>query len=586
MLKRFFVSMLGTIAGIWFSILLFVIAGIAITAAIIGASSTTADIKDNSILYLRLEGDIIECTQTQNFMDLVRDFKSDGLTLKDMITSIRLAATDRKIKGIYIDAAGSSMGVASRQELLEALREFKESGKWIYAYADNFAQGDYLVSSIADKIILNPVGDVDIHGVGMQSPFFKGLLDKLGVKMQVVKVGTYKSAVEPFILDSMSEPARQQNQIYVDSIWNFYATTVAHNRDVTPAVVSAWADSLTFAWTAEHAVSSQIVTETAYRRTVEDMLRDLTDVDRGNDLRLVSPAAYMESHKNKLASASDKHIAVLYAVGDIVDSGEGGIVGSTMVPQILDLADDDDVAALVLRVNSGGGSAFASEQIWEALEYFKSKDKPLYVSMGDYAASGGYYISCGADRIYADATTLTGSIGVFGMIPDLSGLVTGKLGVTFSTVASSPNATFMTVTGPMTAGQKASMQRHVEDTYDLFTSRVAEGRGMSVDSVKAIAEGRVWIGSSALELGLVDKLGSLNDAVSELASEIDLDPHQWVAYPDVKNDLLERLLEETSQLQSKGGITLDSEMLRWLLVAKRISDMEPVQARMPEIVIR
>ena len=316
------------------------------------------------------------------------------------------------------------------------------------------------------------------------------------------------------------------------------------------------------------------------------MLRDLTDVDRGNDLRLVSPAAYMESHKNKLASASDKHIAVLYAVGDIVDSGEGGIVGSTMVPQILDLADDDDVAALVLRVNSGGGSAFASEQIWEALEYFKSKDKPLYVSMGDYAASGGYYISCGADRIYADATTLTGSIGVFGMIPDLSGLVTGKLGVTFSTVASSPNATFMTVTGPMTAGQKASMQRHVEDTYDLFTSRVAEGRGMSVDSVKAIAEGRVWIGSSALELGLVDKLGSLNDAVSELASEIDLDPDQWVAYPDVKNDLLERLLEETSQLQSKGGITLDSEMLRWLLVAKRISDMEPVQARMPEIVIR
>ena len=443
-----------------------------------------------------------------------------------------------------------------------------------------------LITSPRETTSCNPVGDVDIHGVGMQSPFFKGLLDKLGVKMQVVKVGTYKSAVEPFILDSMSEPARRQNQIYVDSIWNFYATTVAHNRDVTPAVVSAWADSLTFAWTAEHAVSSQIVTETAYRRTVEDMLRDLTDVDRGNDLRLVSPAAYMESHKNKLASASDKHIAVLYAVGDIVDSGEGGIVGSTMVPQILDLADDDDVAALVLRVNSGGGSAFASEQIWEALEYFKSKDKPLYVSMGDYAASGGYYISCGADRIYADATTLTGSIGVFGMIPDLSGLVTGKLGVTFSTVASSPNATFMTVTGPMTAGQKASMQRHVEDTYDLFTSRVAEGRGMSVDSVKAIAEGRVWIGSSALELGLVDKLGSLNDAVSELASEIDLDPDQWVAYPDVKNDLLERLLEETSQLQSKGGITLDSEMLRWLLVAKRISDMEPVQARMPEIVIR
>lgn len=259
MLKRFFISLLGTVAGIWLSILLLVIGCIVVVGAILSASSAVTDIKDKSILYLRLEGDIIECTETQNFMDFIRDFKSEGQTLSQMLSAVRLAANDKKIKGIYIDAAGSSMGVASRQELIEALKDFKESGKWIYAYADNFAQGDYLVSSVADKIFLNPVGNVDIRGVGMQTPYFKGLLDKLGIKVQIVKVGTYKSAVEPFILDAMSEPARRQNQVYIDSIWNYCASTIADNRDVTPATVSAWADSLTFAWTAEHADRKSVV---------------------------------------------------------------------------------------------------------------------------------------------------------------------------------------------------------------------------------------------------------------------------------------------------------------------------------------
>ncbi|MDE5593985.1 MAG: signal peptide peptidase SppA [Muribaculaceae bacterium] len=585
MLKRFFISMLGTIAGIWIAITIFIIGGIAIVAAAIGSSSKANVVDDKSILYLNLTGDITERLEEQNFVDFVRDFESHGQSLEQMLTSIRLAANYRKISGIYIDAAGSGMGVASRQELIEALEQFKESGKWIYAYADNYSEGDYLVASVADKIFLNPVGNVDIHGVGMQTPFFTGLLDKLGVKIQVVKVGTYKSAVEPFILTSMSEAARRQNQVYVDSIWNFYANTIAANRDVTPATVSAWADSLTFAWTAEHAADSRIVTETRYRRSVEDMLRSLTDVDSDDDLRLVTPEAYLEANAKKLSSASKDHIAVLYAVGDIVESGDGGIVGSTMVPQIIKLADDDNVAALVLRVNSGGGSAFASEQIWEALEYFKSTGKPFYVSMGDYAASGGYYISCGADRIFADETTLTGSIGVFGMIPDLSGLVTGKLGITFSTVASSPNATFMSLTQPMTPEQLKAMQSYVEDTYDKFTTRVADGRNMSVDSVKAIAEGRVWIGSSAVELGLVDELGSLDATVKAIADEVGLADDAWVAYPEIKNDFIERLLEQTSQLKAQ-GIILDPEIVKYLVAAKRITELEPVQARMPEIIIR
>lgn len=575
--------MLGTIAGLWIAILIFVIGCFIVAGAIFGSDKAANKISDHSILYLKLEGEIPERAVDQNFMQFVRNYENNTTTLEAMLTSVRLAAKDKNIDGIYIDAAGSSLGVASRQELIEALDAFKQSGKWIYAYADGYTQSDYLVSTVADKIILNPVGNVDIRGVGMNTPFFTGLLDKLGIKVQVVKVGTYKSAVEPFILTSMSDAARLQNQIFVDSIWNFYSTTVADNIGVTKDRVSAWADSLTFAWTAQHNVDARIVTEVAYRRNVEDMLRDLTEVDHDKDLKLVSPLDYVAANGDKLASALKDHIAVLYAVGDIVDSGDDGIVGEKMVSQIISLADNDKVKALVLRVNSGGGSAFASEQIWEALEYFKSKDKPFYVSMGDYAASGGYYISSGADCIYADQTTLTGSIGVFGMIPDLSGLITGKLGVTFSTVASNPNATFMSLTSPMTAKQRNSMQSYVDDTYETFTSRVAQGRHMSVDSVKMIAEGRVWIGSDALRLGLVDRLGSLDSAIKDIAGKAGLKDDQYVSYPDVKTDFIERLLEETSRVETFGGMVLDAEAIEYLMAVKRLREMSPIQARMPQI---
>lgn len=584
MLKRFFISLLGSVAGFWLSFILlfFVIATIA--SAVLAKTENTAKVEKNSILYLNLTGDIAERQQDQSFFEMIEEMKDEkSQTLCDMLTAIRHAANDQNIEGIYINAGGASMGTASRQELIEALNDFKESGKWIYAYGDNYTQGDYLIASVADKIYLNPVGNVDIHGVGMQTPYFTGLLDKLGIKVQVVKVGTYKSAVEPYILTSMSEAARRQNSIYVDSIWNFYANTIGANRDVAPAEVSAWADSLTFAWIADKDIEKNIITATAYRRNVEDMLRDLNDLDREDKLPLVTPADYVAAMKT--VSSDDSHIAVLYAAGEIVESGEGGIVGKTMAPQIIKLADDDNVKALVFRVNSGGGSAFASEQIWEALEYFKSTGKPFYVSMGDFAASGGYYISCGADRIFADATTLTGSIGVFGMIPDFSGLVTDKLGVTFSTVASSPNATFMSLTKPMTPYQTKAMQSYVEDTYDVFTSRVADGRHISVDSVKAIAEGRVWVGATALEIGLVDELGSLDDAIKAIAEEVDLDADKIVNYPKVSNDFMEKLLEQSSRMTELQGMALDPETIKYMMTVRRLRDMSPIQARMPEFTI-
>ncbi len=586
MLKKFFISMLGTIAGLWIAAILLFFTGLVALGIAMGKSDESTNVKDKSILYLNLSGEIIERSQSESFMTMIQNFENEPQTLEDMLKAVRLAADDKKIEGIYINAAGSSMGIASREELAEALAAFKESGKWVYAYADNYAQGDYLLSTFADKVYLNPVGNVDIRGIGTSTPFFTGLLDKLGIKVQVVKVGTYKSAVEPFILTSMSEAARRQNQVFVDSIWDYYSNTVAANRSVTPATVSAWADSLTFAWTADHDVDAGIVTEKRYRREVEDMLRDLTDVDAGKSLRLVTPKNYVASRSGDLGDSSGDHIAVLYAVGDIVDSGDEGIVGQTIVPQIIGLADNEKVSGLVLRVNSPGGSAFASEQIWEALNYFKSKGKPFYVSMGDYAASGGYYISCGADCIYADATTLTGSIGVFGMIPDFSGLVTGKLGVTFSDVSSSPNATFMSLMQPLTEQQRASMQRYVEDTYDVFTGRVAEGRHMSVDSVKAIAEGRVWIGSSAVELGLVDHIGSLHACIEAIADSLGMEPSQYVSYPDVSNDFMNKLLEESQRLESAAGAVLDRDAVEAIMAVRRLREMNPLQARMPDLVIR
>ncbi len=585
MFKRFFVSLLGTIAGIWISVISVVIIGSVCVGIMLSGDKKTAAVEKNSVLYIDLTGDIIEREANADFMTMLSRVEQKPQTLEDIVKSIQLSANDKKIEGIYIKCGGSSLGVASREEMMQALRRFKESGKWIYAYGDAISQGDYLLASAADEIYLNPVGNVNIRGIGSLTPFFTGLLDKLGVKVQVVKVGTYKSAVEPFILKEMSEAARLQNKVYIDSIWSYYATTIADNRSIAPARVSAWADSLTYAWTAEECITAGVITRSAYGREFDKILKAKSGIKEDDDIRLVSPSEYIAYNSSEFGDASDKHIAVYYAVGDIVDSGSEGIVGKTVVKDIVDLADDDNVEGLVLRVNSPGGSAFASEQIWEALQYFKSKDKPFYVSMGDYAASGGYYISCGADSIYADKTTLTGSIGVFGMIPDFSGFVTGKLGVTFSEVASSPNAAFMSLVEPMTPYQLGAMQKSVNEIYELFTSRVAEGRGMAVDSVKAIAEGRVWVGSSAVSLGLVDRIGSLTDCINDMADNLSLRHDQYVSYPSVDSDIFKALMNETGRLDV-AGMAFDKETLKALHAVKRLREAAPVQARMPEIEIR
>lgn len=581
MLKKFFISLLGSFAGVWIAIFVCVFAGFAFVGALVAAGSAGQRVESHSVLYLDLSKNIPDHTQGTDVISLLQDAESDGDSLIDIIESLRRAASDDRIEGVYINAAGSTAGFATREEILDALRLFKKSGKWIYAYADSYSQADYLLASVADEIFLNPMGSVDVHGICSQVPFFTGLLQKLGVKVQVVRVGTYKSAVEPFTAEGMSPASRLQTQVLVDSLWTFYTGALAENHNIPVKTTNMWADSI---WAVRRAADfvGTGVTATKYRREVEDLLREKTDMAEDSHVRLVTPTEYMA--EQGYADASKDHVAVLFALGDITDDVQrgGGIAGATMVPAILDLADDDHVRGLVFRVNSGGGSAFASEQIWEAIEYFKSKDKPVYVSMGDYAASGGYYISCGADCIYADHTTLTGSIGVFGLIPDFSGLTEGLLGLKFEQVSSGPNADFGTTMKPLSAQQMAALQTSVENTYRTFTTRVADGRDLPQDSVDAIGQGRVWTGGAALRLGLVDRIGGLNTAISDMVSKLGLDRKDIVLYPETENDLLAQIVLNMQESAS-AAFPYDRDARKAFIFVEYLRGCARVQARMNPI---
>lgn len=584
MLKKFFISMLGTIAGLWISILIGIVVIICIISSLVASNMPDVKLTDKSILYINLDGSVAERHQPGDLLQLLQDSETDGDSFVDMLDAITLAANDGKICGLYIVGGMPEIGSASREELLEAVRKFRKSGKWVIAYGDTYVQPAYQIASVADAVYLNPMGGVDVHGVATMNIFFTGLLDKLGIKVHIVRVGTYKSAVEPFFAKEMSPASRLQTQAMVDTVWSVMSDDIAVNRGVGLAEVTAWADSIISCWPAQRTLDAGAVTALEYRRKVEDVLRGKIGIERDEDLPLVTAAEYMQTRK--AVDPEKDHLAVLFAVGDIVDTGEGGIVGDVMTPEIIRLADDEHVKGLVLRVNSGGGSAFASEQIWEALEYFKSTGKPFYVSMGDVAASGGYYISCGADRIYADRTTLTGSIGVFGMVPDLSGLFTGHLGLTFSTVKSNPNAIPLNIYGEMSEQQLAALQASVDDIYDTFTRRVADGRGIPQDSVKRIAEGRVWVGGKALEIGLVDELAGLRKAVADAASKAGVDADDVIYYPEIEEDFMMQLLREARGSVSYAGMSVDGAALRMMRLVQYFSRMNPVQARMSPVEIR
>jgi protease-4 len=595
MFKKIIAAFIGSLAAIWVSSILMSILSIIMLLMVVGASAASTQIEEDSILYIDLSGTINDRQANRSIQDLIMGDSEVAQNLDEILTAIDYAGSDAKISGIYINCGGSSLGYGSREELAAALKKFKEkSGKWIYAYADSYSQSDYYVASTATKMFLNPVGTVNIQGLSSNIPFFKNALDKLGVEMQIVKVGTFKSAVEPYILTEASEPSRMQTKVYLDAIWNNITSTISENRKVSSKSINFWADSIYSVAPAKTMVEAHAVNALKYRRDVEKMLRNLTYTEQDEALPLVSPSDYLLANSRPQRKAeqqidSEAHIAVLYAVGDISDAGNEGIVGNTMVNQVIALADDESVTGLVLRVNSPGGSAFASEQIWEALQYFKSKKKPLYVSMGDYAASGGYYISCGADRIFADANTLTGSIGIFGMIPNIKTLLNDKVGVNFTTVQTNPNANFPAITQPMTAEQHAAMQRNVEQGYKLFTKHVSDGRNIPLERVLEIAEGRVWDGQTALKLKLVDEIGGLDAAIAAMAKKLKTSKYNYISYPKVKLSRLEQIMAQSGQFDAVLNIDgLNSEEAKQCLqMLRRVQGCTGgMQARMEDVVLK
>ena len=579
-------SFLGTVAGIFVSGFLISIGLFILTVLAIVSSATHSEysVKDKSILYLDLSREIVEQPAS---LDIMAKLTKDGPSadvLYNIIDAIDAAADDDRIKGIFIDANGSSAGTAQRKAIIDALRRFKKSGKWIYSYGDYYSQGDYYIAaSASDSLYINPLASVDIHGLGGRMMFFKNLLDKIGVEMQVVKVGTYKSAVEPFILTEPSAASIEQQQLYLGNLWKDIRASIAKGRKVSADSVNAWANSFSFTFDATQIIRKRIADASAYRHEFIDKLKELTDIDKDDDLRLVTPAQYITSKSHKSHKTT---IAVLYASGDITESGKDGIASDRLVPEILELAENDDIDGLILRVNSGGGSAFASEQIWEALGEFKEMTgKPFYVSMSDYAASGGYYISCGADKIYAEPVTVTGSIGIFGLIPNIRGLVTDKLGVTTYPISTNPAGAQPDIFAPMTESQRAGMQSYVDRGYELFVKRVAGGRKKTVDQIKAIAEGRVWDGREALKIGLVDKLGGLDTALADMAKELGVESWSVERYPKTEDDVLTALLMMSDRMEQRALERKLGDAAEIYRTIESIRQYQGVQARMQPVVI-
>lgn len=580
-MKKFLYSFLGTMAGIWLSVLLGGVLLVFTIIALAGSSDTKSTVESGSVLRIDLSGIVVDQATVPSIMDVVQDNVDTQLSLSEIVQAIKNAKDDSRIEGILLDCKGAFIGVSQCEDIINALKEFKTSDKWIWAYADTYTQTDYFVASAADSVFLNPIGMVNIHGLSGQVIFFKGLMDKIGVEAQIVKVGTYKSAVEPFMLTEMSDANRQQMTHYIGRIWDNMKQDIAKNRNTHADSVNSWADSYTFSLSAEDYLNLNIVDALKYTHELEELVAEKTQT---TDPKFIELEDYYTSISSSLKNTSaSKRIAVLYAVGDITEDGDDGIASDRLVPQIADLTKDESIDGLILRVNSGGGSAFASEQIWEALEQFKAKTgKPFYVSMGDMAASGGYYISCGADSIYASPYTLTGSIGIFGIIPNVEPLIKGKLGVNVETIETN-TGNMPTLLQAMTGDQREAMQSYVDRGYELFVKRCADGRGMTIDQIKAIAEGRVWDGTSALENGLVDKLGGLQTAINDMAMTLgtDVENIDVVEYPEVEDQWWKVLAELEKSAVMASTLTGEGDLPQKLYqkLEQRIRNIDPLQCR-------
>lgn len=537
MLKRFFLNALSSFVGAWAAIVLLLIGAAIFVFGMVGSfvSSETAKISRHSILKISLGGEIDE-TESDSKFDytvLMNGSIEKPQTLKTLTAALRKASLNSDIEALYIECNGVSASPATLNALRNTIKEFKKSGKRVFAYGDVLTMGDYFVASAADAVYLNPAGSLDLQGIGGTTLYMKELLDKIGVEVQVVRVGSFKSAVEPYISNEMSEPAKLQLDTLYGEMWWYILDALSKERKVEPATVNNLVNNFVFLDQASDAKKYGLVDDCLYQRQVMKQLADYVGVDT-EDINFVSPETIVGN--TGVNFESKNQIAVVYAVGDIGEYEGAGINCNTLVPIIVRLAENEDVKGMVLRVNSPGGSVFGSEQIGEALDYFKSQGKPLAVSMGDYAASGGYWISAGADRIFADPLTITGSIGIFGMVPNVNRLIT-NIGLHPQTVSTNPGVAFPSIFYPMSAEQQDALQANINRGYEKFIDRVARGRNMTPQAVKKIAEGRVWSAVQAQKLGLVDQLGGLQETLDWVKEKSNTPNPNVVSYPEPTNSI-------------------------------------------------
>lgn len=587
-MKKFLKYVLATVVGM---MLVGVLCSLMSVLALVGMTSQgTPTVPDNAVLVIQLDGQLIERSQDNPLAQLLGNQALSQQGLDDMLKAIRTAKDNDKVKGVYIESgAFAGASPAMLQELRQALVDFKTSGKPIIAYGDQYTQGAYYLCSVADQVVINPQGMLDWKGLATQSVYFKDLLDKLGVKYEIFKVGTYKSAVEPYFLNEMSEANREQITVFLSEIWQQMVADVAKSRGVKPECLMALADSLQTFRTAASYKQNRLVDKIAYSDAVPDLVAKAIGVDEPDDYETIGVSDLAAVASNEPKGTSGNVVAVYYATGAIVDkaatsnfSNADQIVGREVIDDLKALADDEDVKAVVLRVNSPGGSAYASEQIWHQVMNIKA-EKPIVVSMGGYAASGGYYISCAADWIVAEPTTLTGSIGIFGTFPVAAQLLNDKLGIHFQTVKTSAMSDFGDISRDMTDGERLAMQTYVDRGYELFTQRCADGRHKSQDQIKQIAEGRVWTGLHAKKLGLVDQLGNLDDAIAKAKKLAKLDDATVLAYP-AKASLLDNLLNEATGSGSYADAQLRQTLGEFYPFFAFFSTLQPqgeVQALMP-----
>ncbi len=589
---QFFRSLLASCLGVFLALILLFGLGAIVIAGIASQAEQPKKIKPNSVLHLTFSNQVPE--HTNNVPLSPFDIKNEKvLGLRDVLATLAQARDDDHIKGIFLEADNLNVGgIVMTSALREGIREFRKSGKFVIAYSKYYSQGSYYLASAADKVFLNPMGMVDFRGFGALVPFFKNMLDKVGVDVQVFYAGKFKSATEPFRLSRMSDENRFQTRAFLESTYRDFLADISEDRGISVEDLRTAADVFA-GGSAESAHSVGLIDEVGYREQALDALRERLGLEKDEKIPVVGLNAYHRSNPPLKDYTERNKIAVVYAEGSIVDGdGENGVIGDTKYTRIIrDLRKDDDVKAIVLRVNSPGGSAMASENIWHELSLAREEGKPVVVSMGDYAASGGYYISMASDSIFAEAKTLTGSIGVFLMIPNAQELLNDKLGINVDTVKTNPLATELTPFHKLSPQATQFMRKHTDRIYETFLARVAENRNMSRDDVHEIAQGRVWTGKMAQEIGLVDRLGGMDEAVRSAASLAGVSQYRLSEYPRIKDPLQELIQElvgmDDDALQSAGKAVLGDQLGEWkpyLEYAQELKEAKGPQARLPLLI--